>query len=338
MYYFDRLNRAGIAFLTVVLGFGVHAKAIAASWLQDGREPPLHPTVIITEYKGKSYTVSNVHGEYPGIYIDGHAKRLYGKQKYQPLRAVGFAPGFVRFKSQSASSQTKTLTWHLAESGALAVNENLPGGTYSATGIYHCTLIASEAHTDTFIAVIFFRTDLSGAPDLSSSAIAFREVGPLPAGTEEDVTINCSYVAPPGQHYYFFTLVFAKGQEIRTDQSEFVASFFRRQEMASHRSVLEKYFLQFGGSNRPAVPYLRVPPQLPSGVNPSTLPSSIKVRFMVTEGGEVDSLSLDPALDPQVSRELCRSLDGWLFLPCLKLGYPVRTPVETSLSFSPASG
>jgi hypothetical protein len=337
MCHCDRSNRAGIALLTVILGLSIQAKAVAATWLQDGREPPLHPTVIVTEYKGKTYTVSSVHGEFPEIYIDGHAKQLYGKQKYQPLRAVGFAPGFVRFKGQSASSQTKTLTWHLSESGSFARNENLPGGTYSATGIYHCTLIASEPHKDVFIAVIFFRTDLSGAPDLSSSAIAFREVGALPAGTEEDVTINCSYVAPPGQHYYFFTLVFTKGQEIRTDQSEIVASFFRRQEMASHRSVLEKYFLQFGGSNRPAVPYLRVPPQLPSGVNPSTLPSSIKVRFMVTEGGEVDSLSLDPALDPQVSRELSRALDGWLFLPCLKLGYPRPPSLFASRSRSQAA-
>jgi hypothetical protein len=338
MYPAQRLTLAVPSLVAAIFAIGAQPGALASSWLQNTREPPLHPTVIVTEFKGKSYTVTHAKGEFPEINVEGKTKRLYGKQSYQPLRAVGFAPGFVRFKSQNATSTTTYYTERVNGTGGMNKNAVFQTGQFTAKGDYHCTLIASEPHSETYIAVIFYRMDLSGAPDLGSAAIAFREVGDLPAGAEKDVAISCAYVAPPGNRYYLFPLVFTKGREIRTDQSERVAAFFRSQEMETHRSIVDKYEQQFVTADKPPVPYLRVPPVLPNGVKANAIPGTIKASFTVTEDGEVDGITLDQALDPQVSHEVRRALNGWLFLPCLKKGYPVRVPVETSLSFEPASG
>ncbi len=338
MHLTYRLRPAALALALTAFGLGVPRTTFADTTAQGPQQPPLHPTLITTEYKGKVCTVMNAKAEFPVVDLEGSPKPLYGKQSYQPMRAVGFSPGFVRFKNQHASSRTINNSVRLFGTSWSGTYEEVPAGQLSSEGSYHCTLIASEGHSDTYIAVIFYRLDPSGTPDLRSAAIAFREIGDLQANVEKDVTINCAYVAPPGKRYFHFPLVFAKGREIRTDQSEKIALFFRKQEMEAHRSILKEYRKQFATADKPPVPYLRIPPVVPSGVNAGSIPSTVKASFTVTEDGEVDGITLDQALDPQVSRELRRALGGWLFLPCLRKGYPVSVPVETSLSFGATPG
>jgi len=58
---------------------------------------------------------------------------------------------------------------------------------------------------------------------------------------------------------------------------------------------------------------------------------------MVAETGEVDSLEIDQALDPQVAQAIRRALNGWLFLPRLKNGSPEQSVMELPLSFGQGS-
>src|SRR5580658_8605566 len=92
--------------LFAVLGFA--KGGFSAEWLQDSREPPLHPTVITVEYKGRPYPVTAVTAEIPEINAEGELRKLYSRQSYQTPRALRFAPGFVSFKAQNASSLVRT--------------------------------------------------------------------------------------------------------------------------------------------------------------------------------------------------------------------------------------
>ena len=175
--------------------------------------------------------------------------------------------------------------------------------------------------------MVFFRLDADNQPDTHSIALAFGEIGDVPAGRETPVKINCVYAVPDGGAYYLFPLIFSKGVEIRTDQSDFAARFFRQQEMVAHADLLARYREKFPSADHPAVPYLRFPPLLPDGIDPRSLPA-IEARFAVMETGEVDSLEFTQVLDPSVDQAIRRAVNGWLFLPRLKKGMPVRTMVE----------
>ena len=72
-------------------------------------------------------------------------------------------------------------------------------------------------------------------------------------------------------------------------------------------------------------------------VDRHNVPTSVNAKFAVTETGEVDSLELDQVLDVQVDRAIRRALDGWLFMPRLRKGYPVRTMISVPLSFEPGT-
>ncbi len=318
------------ASLAVVALFATKS-AHSAQWLEDDREPPLYPSIITTQYEGKTYPVTAVSGEIPEIQVDGKLRHLYSTPSYRTPRAMGYAPGFVQFKAQSANTLTKTLTFTIMGSG------KIPGGTVSESGEYECTLVASEAHSDCYIAVVFFRNDASGNPDASTTAMAFRQIGELAAGHETKVTINSGYAAPPDAHFYFFPLIYSRGLEIRTNMSEAAAHYFRPEEMAAHRTLLAGYRQQYPAADRAAFPYLHFQPELPMGVDPRSLPATVIVNFAVTETGEVDSVVIDQILDVQVDREIRRAINGWLFLPRLKKGYPVRSMVQVPLSFRPAS-
>jgi hypothetical protein len=89
--------------------------------------------------------------------------------------------------------------------------------------------------------------------------------------------------------------------------------------------------------DRASLAYLRVLPQLPAGIDPHSLPPTINAKLMVAETGEVDSLEIDQALDPQVAQAIRRALNGWLFLPRLKNGSPEQSVMELPLSFGQGS-
>jgi hypothetical protein len=309
-------------------------RALADQWLQDSRQAPLHPTIFTADFKGKSYPVIAASAEVPEIEADGKLRKLYSDQSYQTPRAVGFAPGFVTFKAQHASSNMTTMSTRLTGPGM--AGSMVPGGTTSESGQYDCTLVASEAHADCYLAVVFFRVDDAGNPLAGTTAIAFRQIGDLVAGREVKVTVNGSYFAPPGVKAAYFPMVFSKGLEIRTDQSDNAAAYFRRGEMAVHGALLAHYRQQNPTSDKPASAYLRFRPELPIGVDPRSLPPTITAKFAVTESGEVDAVEIDQVLDVKVDQELRRAFSGWLFMPRLKKGIPVRTMITVPLSFGGA--
>jgi hypothetical protein len=322
------------ALFGIIFAFGASFNARAQDWTVSFNPPPLRPSVIVVDYNGKSYPVTAVAGAEPEIEVEGKRVRLHSNQTYMPRLAAGYGRGFIQLNGQKSATQVVTRSYRLRGSGGDSV---IPGGTLSTSGYFECKLFSAEAHPACFIAVVFFRLDAQGLPDSHSIALAFGEVGDLPAGRETAVKIDCAYAAPGGGQYYTFPLVFSKGVEIRTDQSELVAQFFHQQDMAAHAELLARYRREFPTADRPAVAYLRFPPLLPDGVDPGSLPATIDAKFSVVESGEVDSLEINQVLDPRVEQAIRRAINGWLFLPRLKKGVPVRTMIDMPLSFGASS-
>lgn len=328
---------APLALVAWVAFLGAPSRMYPSGWLQDGREPPLHPTVIIANIKGRQYPVTAASAEFAEITVEGRRERLFSDQSYSTPRAAGFAPGFIQFKAQNASSTIRTMTDRFRNYGD-ASDVDVPAGIMSESGNYACTIVSSGEIADCYIAVIFYLVNGTGDLVPGSTAIAFRQVGDLAAGRETRVTIDCGYVVRAGRgRGHYFPLAFSRGREIRTDQCENSARFLRHGEMETHAALLAQYRKDNPASDRPASAYLRFQPELPVGVDPRSLPSTVTANFSVTETGEVDDVELDQVLDAKVEKEIRRALDGWLFLPRLRKGLPVRSRITVPLSFEGAS-
>ncbi len=300
--------------------------AFAADWHLDPSETPLHPTVLTADYEGKSYPVIAAASEAAEIEVSGKLRKLGASGQFQPHMGAAYAAGFITFKSNSASTRTRTLEYHF-QNGA-----TVPGGILDIDADYTCSLVSSVAQGGCYLAVIFFKTDPAGEPDLKTVAIGFSEIGNLPAGALVQVKIRRGYIPVSGGNYYCLPMVFTRGREIRSDQCELIARFFRSQYVASHAKILDRYQKQYPSADKPPVAYLRYPPVLPDGVEARTLPK-INATFRVLETGEIDSLQLDEGLDPRVAQAIRRALNGWLFLPRLKAGVPVETLMRLPLAF-----
>ena len=317
-----------VALLITVL---VPARAFAADWRLDPNETPFHPTIITTEYEGKSYPITAAAGETAEIEVSGKLKKLGSSEHYQPRLSTGYAPGFIEFKTSTASTLTATRMYRFQGGGTV------PGSTVDVNADYTCSLVSSTRQTGCYLAVIFFRTDAVGDPDDRTVAIGFKQIGDIPAGPVVQVKISRGYIPVSGGNYYCLPFIFTKGKEIRSDQCEFVARFFRAQEVASHSRILQRYQEQHPSADRQAVAYLRYPPVLPDGIDLRTLPPTINATFVVMETGEVNSLALDYGLDPLASQAIRRALNGWLFLPRLKAGVPSESLIRLPLSFGPST-
>jgi hypothetical protein len=302
-------------------------KARAYSFLQRHREAPPHPTVITTDYEGKTVAVVGAAGEFAEVLVDGRLIKLRGTPHYTPTRAAGYAPGFIRIESQSANS----LTTYQGYSNGTGVTQ--PGEIISKRGDYEARLVSDTALEDCYIVVLFYHLDDHNDPVPGSALAAFRSLGALAAGRERPVKINSAYVGAPGQNYYFIPMFFTRGREIRSTQTPILDQFFRQMEMVAHMTLLADYCRKFPSANHAAVPYLRVPLTLPEGVAPASLPTDLKARFTITEFGEVDQVVFTPPLPEPVARWVTRELDGWLFAPRLHLGAPSTAVVNLPLSF-----
>jgi hypothetical protein len=318
------------AWLIVAL-IGVPAATIRASDTSlSAYPPPLHPTVIMVDYKGKSYPVVAVKAEVPEIEVDGKRIKLHLNQKYQPVLGGGYGNGLIEFKKQNSTSQITTSAYRFSGSAGSSL---IPGGVVSTSGEYRCTLSSSLALPGCYIAVTFFREDSQGKPDPRTIELAFGEIGDLPPGRDTPVKLDCAYVMGGVGRYYVLPILFSRGIEIRSNESENLAAFFRVQDTEAHRLIIAAYRQKYPHADHVAVPYLRFPPVLPDGVDARSLPANIDAKFAVVETGEVDSLEITPAIDPRVDAAIRRAICGWLFLPRLKQGIPERTQVNVPMSF-----
>jgi hypothetical protein len=301
------------------------ATLVQAKWISEqGAPPPLHPTIIEGSYKGKLMPIVAVSGESPRVEVDGKLKRPSGRlsDRYTPARGAYFAPGSLAMKDLKGSASKTNLVLMFSDGGEVS------GGTLSARSDFSATVTPTQDYADVYIAIIFFDQGyLEGTAESPGATVQFSAIKPLVGGRENKVKLVFGYQDFGERRTGFFPLFFTHGIEIKSDQCEMIARFFRRREDSLHRAILQGYLAKHSGESLGLVPYLKIPPLLPDGTDYGALPRSISPSFMVNEEGRVESLQLQRGLPADVAYELGRTLRGWLFLPRLANGRPARTMV-----------
>ncbi|HEU5080316.1 MAG TPA: hypothetical protein VFT72_13985 [Opitutaceae bacterium] len=317
------------AFVAFAGSFCVAQAQMNVRW-NFGTPPPLHPTIIQGKYKGKTLPILAVSGEGPEVEVDGKLKRLrLYDAHYTPTRGATYAPGSIVLRNMKGNSSKTKLRLMFAEGG------EVDGGTISARSDFSATVDSTEDYKDCFVALIFFDADyLDGKTDNPSATVQFKSLKPLHKG-ENKIELTFGYLDFGKRRTGFFPLFFTKGLEIRSNECEKIAKFFRHREDSLHQLLLSGYLKKHGSETKPCTPYLQIPPVFPDGMREDALPARVNVSFMVNEEGRVESLQLPTKLPANIYRLLTRAVNGWLFMPRLKDGRPERTMVSLPLILRP---
>lgn len=305
-----------------------------ARW-RTGPPPPLHPTIIEGTYKEKTFPIIAVAGEDPEVMVEGKLRRLSSgsKARYTPQRGSVYAPGNVALRGMNANSSKTNLVLMFSDGGEVS------GGTLSARSDFSATVIPSQDYNDCYIALIFFDQEyIEGGTDNPGASVQFAAIKPLRGGKENQIKLSFGYMDFGQRRTGFFPLFFTRGLEIRSDQCELVAHFFRHREMTIHEQLVRSYRQKNPDKTVALQPYLQIPPLLPEDIDPATLAKPVETTFMVNEEGIVESLQFESKPPPELAKLLIRTLNGWLFFPRLKEGRPVRTMVRVPIVLQKNNG
>jgi hypothetical protein len=294
----------------------------AVAGANDETPPPLHPTAIVCEYKGRSCQVIGVRGSYGVIEDEGKPVRLMTAISYDAARATAYVPGGIALTHEKAQATEVQLRV------AGLVDSHPENSDYDATAV------ASRTYADCYLVILFYdQAFANGTTDDPAATFAFQEVGTLQAGVETKVKAVFHYVDPHRQHMVYLPLYFSHGAEIRTNHADEVAAIFRRIEMIRHRKLVDLYLGRYPQATRAAEPYLRIPPIFPEEVGLAKLPTALKVDFAVISDGTVDGVFLPAGIPPEVALGVRRAMRGWLYLPKLESGRPVDVVNSIELNF-----
>ena len=325
---FFRSGLVGLTFAVVFIQSGLAQMHVR--WAS-GPPPPLHPTLIFGDYKGKSLPIVSVNDESPEVMVEGKLKRLQSGSKahYQPRRGVAYASGSIDLKNVNLSSSKTNLVYMFQDGGEVS------GGTLSANSEFLARVNATQAYTDCYVVIVFF--EQAYLPDETNNphaTVQFKKVRDLVPG-ENKIKLSFGYLDFGERSTGYFPIFFTHGLEIRSDQRELIAQFFHRMEMTVHEMYLKDYLQKYPDKSKQVNVYLQVPPLFPDGTDFSDTPATVSANFMVSEDGKVESLQFKEHLSPEVGGALRRTLSGWLFFPRLKEGRPVRTMVSVPIVLKP---
>jgi hypothetical protein len=292
----------------------------------DGPAPPLHPTAILSSYRGRDKPVVDVSGETAEVEDGGVTVRLPQKATYDPVRVSQFGPGWIEVRVDTAESGEVRQKWLLNGS-------EIDGGVFSASSTFACRVKSQQACTDCYLAIIYFRHAYLNGDEDSGALVAFQKIGPLAAGVETRVRAVFGYIKNPEQ-YAYLPLFFSRGWEIRSNYSELSAVVFHRSEMLRHQRLLDAYLQKHVRDTLPPKAYARFPPSFGPDVDRTRIPATARVDYGVTAGGTVDGIEVSAPLDPNALAAIQRALGGWLYMPRLENGVAVGTAVSTQLEFN----
>ncbi len=313
----------GLAFLTPLW-----CAAQSAFVDEQMRSPaPLHPTVLVADYKNQKLPIVNAAGMDPEVEYDGKLKKLSSHARYLPLRAMTFAPGSIEIEDQQANSQHTGIVYHFSNGSEVS------GGTADEHSDYGATVVPSESYKDCYLAVLFFDQGfMKGTEDPGSIIVFFQHIDDLVAGKPAKVRMKFGYMDEDQvKKLTFFPLIFSGGREIKSNLSEYSAIFFRRLELVQHEKILSDYIAKNVGKDAPLKPYVRVMPKLPDKIDLQTLPAQVDASFMVDEEGTVYSVQIETPVEHEAEEAIHDALRGWLFLPRLKEGRAIRTMVRVPI-------
>lgn len=292
-------------------------------------EPLPYPTVIIGTVKGKPAKVASVHDMSPQVMVDHKLETLPPNPKLMPVRVRSYAPGSVELTAKKGSAKKTEHTIELAD-GSKAT-----GPVWDIASDFDLTVQSSDSYDDCYLALMFFnRKFLDGTAPYPGWEFVFQDIGGLTAGKKKTVNVHLGPVRPQAKDMVFVPVVYCGGEEVRSNFSRFTAALFRKAEVAEHVGVVKIWLKDHPKSDEPLKPYVLLQPVFPSSVDMKKLPKTIDATFEVTAAGTVQNPAVKEKLPPKVTAAIRRALGEWLFMPRLKAGKPVATPVAIPLNIS----
>jgi len=301
-------------------------------------EPIYHPTVVAVDYDSALRPIVAAVGESPQVTMDGHLVKMRHDAPYQLQRATAYLAGSAVFEGQTAGARAtaQSFHWQQCDPDYPEQNWNI-SDTLERHGEYSAYVTSDRDQKACYVAVVFVdREYLADRTPDSSAQVTFESIGDLTKGRRTLISFQFKDFDGGGKHYDVFPLLFSHGMEIRTNRSADNIAFFRRQDEQIHRRLLERYVEANAGRDHPLQPYLRVSPDLVTGFGTSS-PVKVAVTGTVEETGELNSVEINPTVDPQMNRWIRESLGEWRFLPRLVQGRAVETRIKIPLEIPPTS-
>lgn len=269
-----------------------------------------HPSVLNLKVGDAWHPVVGMQGGDP-VYWNGQAEvryRLFGD--YDLGRTARFAPASVEITDSHGERNFIT-----GFDFRLKANATIKGG---------------------FLVVVAFDSGFFEGRSYPHTQHVVRPLPDLPAGQEVRVNFVASRVfsaeSAPDQKRLYFPLVFTPGGiEARTNRWEMAALYFHFINLYKLGEVLDKYGEKFAGADRPAMPFIKIPPYLPDDA-PRPV-KAVNAILSVGESGVVTAVKLPADLPADLDKPLREALAEWLFLPRLKAGKAVPCKVEVPVQF-----
>ena len=348
-----------------VLLFVGLATALALSRLHaDPRPPrlefgeakwPSHPMQLFAKYRGGRALVVAAEKNQPVILVDGKRKTLSDSTSLLTQLAEDLSPAQVDFTGNIGIGNRK---WVQAPGGGEATEWRDYTGSI--------TLTAKTEVPDCYVLISFFDGDSMDDP---TTANFFRtelvEVGTLHAGETRNVSLAWGLMMPlhfsngdPSRKASAFGLslvywqLYSKGVEVRTlDLADLelrhtkdvysgsgktstlhvtgVGTFIYLRERLDHEDAVEVWLKENRKTTKPARPYAQTPLQPWSSV---PLPTGAVATLGIGKDGKVKEVAFEPALPADITKNLGRCLQLWLYLPEIKNGSAVPAKIRVPLS------
>lgn len=311
--------------------------ASTAGVAAEAQLPPF-PMLMVAEYRSDKHPVIAAKGKKPVIMIRGKSKILSENATLLPRPGTGY-------------SQTAQLDVKITD--RVRFPERNPNGPqlWGEEINTITTIIADADLADCYVAIIGFHEDSLHDPEaVDSTQIFIQEVGVLRAG--QPVRLNLDWkirlpvrttsasptnsytdlpdVMPPDTQVHTFWQLYSGGKEVRTTTPPYAHEFLYSREQASHREAVAVWRQENRRGDRPAQPYLQIPPLLD---NPEGLPPSTSATLHVAKNGTVTEVILDQPFPEDVQARLITTLRAWLFLPEIKNGATTPAQVRIPLQF-----
>ncbi len=91
---------------------------------------------------------------------------------------------------------------------------------------------------------------------------------------------------------------------------------------------------QIGELDNPLIPIVKIPPIYPAMAMRNNIEGWVKVRFLVTDKGQVKNIHIVKAVPGKIfNNSVIRCVSRWKFKPGTVGGIPVNTMAETSIKF-----
>jgi len=289
--------------------------------------PPLHPTLLLAEYRGTTHQVVAVEKEEPVILLDGRRKTLRGNIPLSTERLPRYAGPRAAITSVKIEGvQVVTAMSEMAAAEAAISPRGTLGGYVEFTG----TITAAQDLSDCYLALFAIDDDfMRGIAGQPNAQIRVRQLPDLRAGQAAPVKFSTTPFLQKGK-VQVFALLFAGGDEVATDQTAVAARYFLRREQVIHAATVKHWLEENHRGSRPVQPVLQIPPLLASTEG---FPPDATAELTVAADGTVLDVTLNRTFAPAAEASIRRALCAWLFLPKIQDGIPGPAHVKVPLRF-----